>query len=123
MELKNVSIVLVLSLGAPLPYTCELTDEYKAARTVYVKKAQKEYNECTNAVSSADYWYKYTQCLEAGDGENVGGGCGHLSASPWNKYESLAINNDFCNALKPSSESMQKGFRKYVKAAGIVQCK
>lgn len=123
MYLKLLLPIYLAFVSISVSAECELTDEYKKARTMHVQEARKAYDECVKSVSNANYWYKYVQCFEAEDGKGVGGGCGHLAGYPNDGYKSLGINSDFCKVLKPTTEQMKESFYEYVGNVGIVKCK
>jgi hypothetical protein len=123
MKLNILLIISISLFSVSVSAECDLTDEYREARTMYVQEARRAYDECSQSVSSADHWYKYVQCLEAGDGKNVGGGCGHLASFPSDRYKSLDISSDFCKVLKPTTDEMKENFYEYVGNVGIVKCK
>jgi hypothetical protein len=123
MNLKIFLIISIALFSISATAECELTDEYKKARTMHVQEARKAYDECVRSVSNANHSYKYVQCFEAGDGKGVGGGCGHLAGFPNDGYKSLGINSDFCKVLKPTTEQMKESFYEYVGNVGIVKCK
>ncbi|WP_461535288.1 hypothetical protein [Spongorhabdus nitratireducens] len=113
----------ITSFSSAVMAECELTDEYKQARTLYVREARQAYNECVSSVTNADYWYKYVQCIEAGDGKAVGGGCAHLATTSGEKYQSLDIDTDFCTPLKPTVRFLKTGFEQYMQAYNVAMCK
>jgi len=104
-------------------YACEPTKEYSQLRTEVYKAANDAYLKCTSAVSSAQYWFTFSQCFKAGDGKNVGGGCGHIAQYTGNKYKTLPIDREFCKILKPESKEMSAALSEEVKEKGIKKCK
>ena len=123
MKLNLILLASFFTISGSLSAECELTDEYKKARSMHVQESQRAYKECSSAISSANNWYKYVQCFEAGDGKGVGGGCGHLAGFPNDGYKSLDVSRDLCAVLKPTTKQMKESFYDYVGNVGIVKCK
>lgn len=102
---------------------CELSAEYIETRKEVIKHARDAYLDCTGSVSKTQYWYRFVQCFKAGDGEGIGGGCGHVSGMPSRNYKSLKIDNEFCDVLKPTTKEMKESLATYVEDKNIKKCK
>ena len=104
-------------------FACELTQVYIEQRKLFTGEMKRSYSACTRSVSTVEFWYRYSQCIESRDGENVGGGCAHVAERPKSSYKSLGINSDFCNSLKLAPSELQQKFQDYVESVGVQKCK
>ncbi|EKO3530815.1 hypothetical protein K5Y46_001867 [Vibrio fluvialis] len=115
-------VVIILLVFSCQAFSCDLSDEYESIRVEARNELLEDYKRCISSVSEARYWYSYVQCLEAGDGENVGGGCAHIAGRGGN-YKKPDINSDFCETLKPVTEEYVEHTAYLVKERGISKCK
>lgn len=102
---------------------CELTDEYKELENLVHIEVMEPYNDCTNSITKAKYWYKYVQCQKAGDGKNTLGGCADIVMTEELKYNDLELDADFCQRLKVSKQDLIEYFECTVKEENIRKCK
>lgn len=113
---KVLYLLLVLS---PLAQACELTKEYREARSQVVKDSRYAYEACTSSVNAFHYWEEVAQCEKDGRGKNVGGGCQHIVA---NRVSPVERNYDHCQDFKVSTDEVKKHFEEYVKFNNITKC-
>jgi len=113
---KILYLLLVLS---PLAQACELTKEYREARSQVVKDSRYAYEACTSSVNAFHYWQEVAQCEKKGRGKNVGGGCQHIIA---NRVSPVERNYDHCQGFKITTEEVKKYFEEYVKFHNITRC-
>lgn len=112
----TIFLTLFLSFNA---YACNLTDEYKDARSKILKDARYAHNACTSSVSNMHYWKEVSKC-EAEGGSDVGGGCQHTVG-----YKASIIPEsefDHCEILKISWEDIEKYLEEYVEENNITRC-
>lgn len=108
------------------PYTassCELTDEYKAARNEITKSARESFNQCKDSVLRAQNWYAFTQCIEQEDYKKSGVTCSRITGHNQKKYILLNIDDTHCNILQETSKKVKIILEKYIKEKGITRCK
>ncbi len=110
-------IFFVLPAGA-----CELTEEYTQFSDETMSGFNDSYKECVTSVIKAQYWFRVAQCIKAGDGANVGGGCEHMVGNPTLKYRSPNFGNDFCSVLNSTSNEAHIYIELVAKARGIKKC-
>ena len=123
MNFKKIFVLLVLLNSTNLALSCELTEKYIEARNEFAKQIRKPYVECIKSVSNVEYWYRFSQCFKAGDGEGVGGGCGHIVSIPRERYKSLGIEDSFCSVLDFSTDKKIQLMDQYAESKDIVKCK
>jgi len=112
-------ILYLLLILSPLTNACELTKEYREARTQIVKDAKYAYRACTGSVDSFHYWQEVAVCKKEGGGENVGGGCQHVVA---NRVSKAKRSYEHCGIFEISYDEIQKYFEVYVKSKNITKC-
>ncbi|MFW2373664.1 MAG: hypothetical protein ACN4GM_11135 [Gammaproteobacteria bacterium] len=105
------------------PLACELSDEYKELEHLMLSEVLEPYNDCTNSISKAKYWYKYVQCQKAGDGKNIIGGCADIVMNDDLQYMDLELDSNFCQRLKVSKKELIEYFECTVKEENIKKCK
>ena len=115
-----------MGLCAAIPFAsaCELTEEYIEARKEFAKLIKAPYNDCLSSVRSAEYWYKYTQCIQnKEEGEDRLLRCGHWGFSSNDQYKGLQLNTDHCEVLNKSTVEKTQLLQLYMKEKGIKRCK
>ncbi len=114
-------VLALLFLLTPCTYACELSDEYKKARSEARKWQRYEHEECFHSVSSYLYWQRVAKCKEEERGKNIGGGCQHVAG-----YEmagpSLKTLSKHCESLKISNEEREKALSEHIKQMKIQKC-
>jgi hypothetical protein len=102
---------------------CELTDEYKTARSEIVKSAKKSYHECKNSIFQVEQWHAFTQCIKNRDDKALGSTCGHITGHDQKKYEPLGIDGSFCDVLGASTKELVEIIEEHIKEKSIEKCK
>ena len=115
--MKIIAILLVL----PSSYgvACELTEEYKQARTKIHREANEGYRSCVSSVGAYFHYKAVAKCTEEVRGKNVGGGCYHVAG-----YEQTSTTKDseHCKVLKPTTEQVKEYFNSVVEEKNITKC-
>jgi hypothetical protein len=102
---------------------CELTDEYKAARSELVKSAKKSFHECKNSISQVEQWHAFTQCIKNRDDKALDSTCEHITGHDQKKYEPLGIDGSFCDVLGASTKELLEIIEEHIKEKSIEKCK
>jgi hypothetical protein len=118
---------------------CELTDEYKAARSELVKSARSElvksarselvksakksFHECKNSISQVEQWHAFTQCIKNRDDKALDSTCEHITGHDQKKYEPLGIDGSFCDVLGASTKELLEIIEEHIKEKSIEKCK
>jgi len=97
--------------------SCELTEEYKAARREAYKTAHTSYKACLKSTTDAAYWRDYTECIKQ-NGKNTGTYCMHVNQR--NKMNPDEIKH--CKILDPTTEELIEYFHEVVSEKDITKC-
>lgn len=107
--------------------SCELTDNYKAARSEAmraVRGSESAHYKCINSVREAHYWKAVAACEVEGKGEGIGGGCQHISGYSFS-HNHKESDVSHCEVLK--HRDPKKVFEMWlddiVRTRNIVKCK
>ena len=83
---------------------CELTDEYKAARSQaysYVKGSDSPYYKCHYTMSEAYFWKAVAKCVSENKKQNIGSDCSRLVSS--GQYPVEEADTLHCEVFKPAN--------------------
>ena len=98
--------------------SCELTEEYKAARIEAYRTMHSSYSACRKSSRSAAYWRNYVNCIEQ-HGENTGTYCKHVNLR---KKENPKDATKHCEILNPTAGEVFKYFQEVINEKRITKC-
>ncbi|WP_196140456.1 hypothetical protein [Aliikangiella sp. G2MR2-5] len=125
MKLLAVPILLFSSILIASE-NCELTEEYKAARTeafMWIQGSESPFLKCESSVLEAVYWKAVAACVKEGKGKNIGGGCHHMVGH--GQYPREDSDDSHCEIfrIEEPKKAMKELLEHYVKVRKIVKCK
>lgn len=123
MKLIIVYALSIFIISSTHVHACELTNEYKEARSEITKHAIESHANCESSVSQVKYWHAFTQCIERRDDMVITGNCDHIVSHNRKEYEPLGIDDSFCDILSIKSKKIKEILKEHIKEKGIKKCK
>ena len=112
-------ITILLAAFSSHSFACELTEEYKQARTNAYREANEGYRACVASVGAYFHYKAVAKCTKEGRGKNVAGGCYHVAGYEQTKTPE---NSEHCKVLKPTVEQVKEYFNSVVSEQNITKC-
>ena len=100
---------------------CALTkDESRELRKEARDAVIGPYRDCKDSINEAFYWKAVAECVSAGKGENIGGGCGHMVS--YGQYPTELYTDKHCDIFKRETTDIKLYFELLVKEKTTEKC-
>ena len=125
IKLKIITIALYLVFSTQAFGACEETVEYKEMFQALIKTSREALQECKKSVSTLEYWFAYSQCLEKQNSGkiNVGSNCGRTASHNPTFFDRHNIDDSYCEIFVENGKTFKRLLEQEINRTGISKCK